>query len=179
MRILQRIFAVLISMASSSVFAQSSPTFGADARINFTGTILPPSCDIDSTTANQTVKLGSAPVANFAAVGSTSNATAFNLKLLNCSTGATVTMNVAGTTDTAPSVLKNTGTAKQIGVQLLQASNVGATTGTPLTLNTAINKGTIGPTNTMTIPLVAQFYRLGTLTAGSVAATATFTFTYN
>lgn len=179
MRLFQWLLAAFVSMAASSVFAQSSPTFGADAHLYFTGTILPPSCDIDSTTANQTVNLGSAPVASFAAIGSTANATAFSVNLLNCSANVTVTMNVGGTADTYPSVLKNTGTATQVGVQLLQASSIGATTGTPLTLNTAINKGTVGSSNTMTIPLVAQFYRLGAVTAGSVAATATVTFTYN
>lgn len=160
-------------------FAVSRSACAADATLNFTGTILTPSCTVDSSTANQTIQLGSAPIMNFAAIGSTGNPQGFSLKLIDCDAGANVTMTVNGTMDTVPSVLQNTGTAAQVGVQLLLASGVGATTGTPLTLNSAINLGAVGSTNSMTIPMVAQFYRLGSLTAGTVAATATVNFTYN
>lgn len=172
MRSLQLLLAILVAIVTG-------PAVAADATLNFTGTILQPSCDIDSTTANQTIPLGSAPVMNFAAVGSTSNPAPFNLTLVNCAPGTSVTMTVAGTMDTVASVLKNTGTATQVGVQILQASSVGATTGTPVKLNIAVNMGAVGSTNTMTVPFVAQFYRLGTLTAGTVSATATVNFTYN
>jgi major type 1 subunit fimbrin (pilin) len=167
----------LLLVLLASIFA--GPAFAVDATLNFSGTILPPTCDIDSSTANQTINLGSAPVRDFAAVGTTANPVAFYLKLINCSVGAKVTMTVSGTMDTVPSVLKNTGTAAQVGVQLLRAANVGATTGTPVTLNSATGQGTVDATATMTIPLVAQFYRLGTLTGGTVATTATVNFTYN
>ncbi len=153
--------------------------FAGDANLNFTGTIQLPSCDVDTSSANQTVNLGSALMMNFGSVGSTANPTAFNLNLVNCSAAANVTMTVAGTMDTVPSVLQNTGTAREVGVQILQAGQVGATTGTPVTLNSAINLGTVGGSGTMTIPFVAQFYRIGTLTAGSVVATATINFTYS
>ncbi|MBW8836678.1 MAG: type 1 fimbrial protein, partial [Burkholderia sp.] len=46
-------------------------------------------------------------------------------------------------------------------------------------LNSTSSLGTVDNTNTMTVPFVAQFYRLGTLTAGSVTTTATVNFTYN
>ncbi|WP_027816613.1 fimbrial protein [Paraburkholderia bannensis] len=164
--------AILASVATTGAFA-------ADATLTFSGTILPASCTIDSTTANQTINLGSASVADFPAVGATKNPQAFNMQLTDCTTSAKVSMNVAGTMDTVASVLKNTGTATQIGVQLLQASAVGATTGTPITLNSAINLGTVDATNSMTIPMVAQLYRIGAMTAGSITTTATVNFTYN
>lgn len=174
MRKLNRILlAALIATAAKSTFA------APDAKLDFTGTILPASCTIDSSTANQTIDLGSANVGDFAAVGATRNAIAFNLKLTNCSSSARVTMTVSGTSDTVASVLKNTGNAAQVGVQLLQASRVGATTGTPITLNSALNLGTVDLTNAMTIPMAAQFYRIGTMTAGTVTSTATVDFTYN
>ncbi|MEM5345167.1 fimbrial protein [Paraburkholderia azotifigens] len=165
-------------LAASAVMA-AAPAFAADANLNFTGTIMQPSCTVDSASANQVVNLGSAPIMSFASVGSTANATPFNVSLISCSPGTVVTMTVAGTMDTVASVLKNTGTATQVGVQLLKAVSIGATTGTPVTLNSAIAMGTVDSTYTMTIPFVAQFYELGTLTAGSVAATATVNFTYN
>ncbi|CAM2177177.1 major type 1 subunit fimbrin (pilin) [Paraburkholderia sacchari] len=169
---LQLLLAILVAIATG-------PAFAVDATLNFTGDILQPSCDIDSSTANQTVPLGTAPIMDFAAVGSTSNPKGFYLSLVNCAAGTNVTMTVAGTMDTVPSVLKNIGTATQVGVQILQAGSVGATTGTPVTLNSAVNLGVVGSSNAMTVPLVAQFYRLGTLTAGTVSATATVNFTYN
>jgi major type 1 subunit fimbrin (pilin) len=153
--------------------------FAADATLNFSGTILQPSCTVDSSTANQTVTLDSTPIANFGSVGSTAAAKGVNLNLINCSAGTIVTMTVAGTMDTVASVLKNTGTATQVGVQILRASSVGSTTGTPIALNSAISLGTVGSSGAMTVPFVLQYYRLGALTAGTVAATATVNFTYN
>ncbi|NLP61777.1 type 1 fimbrial protein [Paraburkholderia sacchari] len=156
----------------------AGPVFAADATLTFTGTINPPSCTVDTSTANQTIALGTASIVDFGAVGSISNAQGFNLNLTNCDAGAKVTMTVSGTASSVASVLQNTGTATQVGVQLLKAASVGATTGTPITLNGALVLGAVGGAS-LTIPMVAQFYRLGTMTAGSVAATATVNFTYN
>ncbi|MFX1762714.1 fimbrial protein [Paraburkholderia sp. A1RI-2L] len=172
MRRLEWLVALLAAMAAGSAFA-------ADANLNFAGTIRQPSCDVDSSSVNKIVPLGSAPLVDFSAVGSTGNATAFNLNLVNCAVGTSVTMSMTGTIDTVSSVLKNTGTATQVGVQILKASSVGATTGAPVVINSAVSLGTVDGTGAMTIPMVAQFYRLGTLTAGSVTATATVNFTYN
>jgi len=172
MRRLQLLFAVLAATVASSAFA-------VDATITFTGTFLPPTCTIDSASQNQTVNLGSVPISGFAAVGSTANPTPVSLNLVSCAPGTNVTMTVAGTMDTVPSVLQNTGSATAVGVQILRAASAGATTGTPVTLNSAINLGVVDGTNAMTVPLVAQFYRLGTMGAGTVTATATVNFTYN
>jgi major type 1 subunit fimbrin (pilin) len=175
MRTLKLLMGVLVAGAVTA----TAPAFAIDATLYFTGQISQPSCTVDTSSQNQTVSLGSASVTDFAAVGSTLNATAFNMLLTSCAPGTKVTMTVNGTMNTVASVLQNTGTATQLGVQLLKAASVGGTTGTPITLNSAVNLGTVDATNTMTIPMVAQFYRLGTLTAGSVTATATVNFTYN
>jgi major type 1 subunit fimbrin (pilin) len=170
---------IAMLLAALLVASQAAPAFAADAMLNFSGTILPPSCTVDSSSANQTITLDTTPVQNFAAVGSTASPAAISLSLINCTAGANVTITVSGTMDTVASVLKNTGTATQVGVQILKATSVGATTGTPITLNSAVNIGVVGSTNSMTVPLVAQYYRLGALTAGTVATTATVNFTYN
>jgi major type 1 subunit fimbrin (pilin) len=172
MRIASFVLALIVSMNAATAFA-------ADAVMNFNGNILAASCDVDTATASQTIDLKAASISSFTGVGSTSNATAFNVKLLNCSTGAKVTMTLQGTIDTVASVLKNTGTATRVGVQFLQASSVGAITGSAMPLNSAISLGAVDATNTMTIPLVAQMYQLGTMTAGTISATATLNFTYN
>jgi major type 1 subunit fimbrin (pilin) len=179
----RRIFAVwrLLALALPACLPalHGHDAFAGDANLTFTGTIQQPSCDVGTSSANQTVNLGSVPVMNFAAVGSAANPTAFSVNLVNCTAAVNVTMTVAGTMDTVPSVLQNTGTARQVGVQILQASRVGGTTGTPVTLNSAVSLGSVDGSGAMTIPFVAQFYRIGTLVAGSVLATATINFTYN
>ncbi|BAN22424.1 fimbrial protein [Caballeronia insecticola] len=172
LRALLAVFALFVATSMVAAFAAS------DANLTFTGDILQPTCTVDSTTANQTIALGSVPISNFANVGSTANPRPFNIGLLNCSPNATVNMTVGGTMDTVPTVLQNTGTATQVGVQLLLAGSVGGTTGTPITLNSTINLGVVNASNAMTVPFVAQFYRLGTMTAGTVTATATVNFTY-
>jgi major type 1 subunit fimbrin (pilin) len=168
---------LVLSAMLAAILAE--PAYSADATVNFSGQFLPASCTVDSSTANQTVNLQNASVSDFSAVGSTKNATAFNVKLTDCNAGTKVTMTTSGTIDTAPSVLKNTGSATQVGVQLLLAASVGSTSGTPITLNSALDLGAVDASNAMTVPLVAQFYRLGTMTPGTVAATATLSFTYN
>lgn len=160
-------------------FASAGSAYAADATIYFSGTFFQPSCTVDSSTVNQTITLASTPVMDFATVGSAVNPQAFSLSLTNCAAGTNVSMTMTGTASTVPSVIANTGTAAQVGVQLLLAGSIGATTGTPITLNSAVNLGAVDSTNSMTIPLVAQYYRLGTLTAGTVATTVTVSFTYN
>jgi major type 1 subunit fimbrin (pilin) len=160
--------------------ASSSPTFAADATLTFTGTILLPTCTVDPDSKNQTIDLGTARTTDFVAIGDTKNPQAFNLKLTGCAASTKVAMTVNGTTDTVNSVLKNSGgTATMVGVQLLKAVNVGDTTGAPITLGSTMQLGTVDATLAMTIPLVAQFYRLGTMTSGTVSTVATVDFAYN
>jgi major type 1 subunit fimbrin (pilin) len=158
----------------------ANSAFSADATLTFTGNIILPTCTVDTTGTASNVPLAPAKTTDFAVVGDTQNPAAFNVKLINCVTNTNVTMTVSGTTDTlAGSVLKSTGTAEQVGVQLLKATKSGDTTGTPLTLNTAAAQGIVDGTGTMTIPMVARYYRLGTMTGGTVIASATVSFTYN
>jgi major type 1 subunit fimbrin (pilin) len=126
---------------------------------------------------NQNIDLGTVKITDF--TGTTQSPTAFQISLENCTSGTNVSMTVNGTSDTVASVLKNTGDAGKVGVQLLRASSVGDTTGTPINLGSAAAIGAVDATNKLIIPMVAQFYKLGTLTAGSVAATATVNFAYN
>jgi major type 1 subunit fimbrin (pilin) len=156
-----------------------SQALAADATLTFTGNIILPTCTPDASTVTQTIPLGTAKTTDFATVGSTLNATAFNLKLINCVTNTNVTMTVNGTMDTVASVLKNGGTATQVGVQLLKATKTGDVTGSPLQLNASVLQGTVDASGSMTIPLVAQLYRIGTMTTGTVSSSATVNFTYN
>lgn len=163
-----------------AILGMARPVLAApDATLYFSGEIILPSCTVDKDTINRVIPLGTVKSVDFASIGSTQNPAAFDIKLIDCAPGTNVTMTVTGTIDTVPSVLKNAGTAGQVGVQLLKANQSGGITGTELALNSAIRLGTVPASNTMTIPLVAQFYRLGTMTAGSVTTKATVNFTYD
>ncbi|MDR5838486.1 fimbrial protein [Caballeronia sp. LZ034LL] len=165
------------SIIAGAMMLCSASTWAADATLNFTGKIILPTCTVNAAYVNQTIDLGTVKITDF--TGTTQNPTAFQINLESCVAGTNVAMTVNGTSDTVTSVLKNTGDAGKVGVQLLKASKVGDTTGTAITLGSAMTLGLVDATNKMTIPMVAQFYKLGALTAGTVAATATVNFTYN
>ncbi|MDR5877430.1 fimbrial protein [Caballeronia sp. LZ032] len=173
MRGIRLMTAVSMLLGAQAALASSQATF------SFYGTILPPSCIPNPATLPQVVTLSTVAVTDF--TGATSGAKAFVIELSGCQPQTSLAMSVSGTTDTLPTVLKNlSGSAAQVGVQLLLASRPGATTGTPIPINgDAVALGTSGPTGTMIIPLVAQYYRLGALSAGTVGVTATVTFTYD
>jgi major type 1 subunit fimbrin (pilin) len=165
---------------ASATLLCSGAAFAIDATINFTGTIILPTCSVNPQSVSQTIDLGTAKTTDFAQIGSTQNPKAFQIDLEGCATGTNVAMTVNGTTDpSANSVLKNTGTAAAVGVQMLLSANTGDTTGTPITIGTSQAMGVIDATGKKTIPMVAQFYRLGTMTAGPVTSQATVNFTYN
>lgn len=161
------------------LLVSAANALAADAILTFTGTIILPTCTVVTGYDNQTITLDTAKTTDFAAVGSVAKPKPFSIKLSNCTPGTNVTMTVSGTTDTVASVLKNTGGATQVGIQLLKASAVGDITGTAIAINTALGVGQVDGTNAMTIPMVAQYYRLGTMTAGTVSSSATVNFTYN
>ncbi|MDR5756520.1 fimbrial protein [Caballeronia sp. LZ035] len=164
--------AVSMLLSAPAALASSQATF------SFYGSILASSCFPNPATLPQVVTLATVPVADF--TGVTSGAKAFVIELSGCQPQTSLTMSVSGTTDTLPTVLKNLNGSARVGVQLLLASAPGVTTGTPIPINgDAVPLGTSGPTGTMIIPLVAQYYRLGALSAGTVGVTATVTFTYD
>ncbi len=148
---------------------------GSETTSPVTFVFTTPSCTVTTSSASQAITLPSVLSSTFASVGSTAGASAFSVDLVNCITQTAVTMTVSGTVDTVQSVLKNTGTAQGIGVQLLN----GGAAGSALALNSAIAVGNVGAGTSMSIPMAAQYYRLGTVGAGSVVAVATVTLTYN
>ncbi|WP_322090183.1 fimbrial protein [Burkholderia cenocepacia] len=158
---------------------EAGPVFAVDAHLNFTGRILESSCNIDSSSANQTVTLASTSIGNLPSVGSTASPKPINVKL-SCSVGATVTMTVIASITAVPSVVHNDGgNAQEVGVQFLRATEVGGTTGTPIMLNSPLSLGAVDSSGTMTVPLVVRYYRLGKLTPGNVVAYALLNFAYN
>jgi len=134
-------------------------------------TIIDPACSVNTTPINVTL-----PTMNASALGSTgasAGRTGFNISL-NCSSGATldIQLNYVGTNTGITGVLKSTGSAGGVGVQLLdQNSN-------PVVFGNTTVLGATPNNSQWNIPYFAQYYRTGTVTAGSVTASATFTLSY-
>ncbi|MDR5783309.1 fimbrial protein [Caballeronia sp. LZ065] len=152
------------SLIAAAVLMTSASAWAADATLFFTGKIILPTCAVNAAYVTQTIDLGTVKIPDF--TGTTLSPKAFQINLESCVPGTSVSMTVNGTIDTVTSVLKNTGDAGKVGVQLLKSATVGATTGTAIVMGTAMSLGAVDATNKMTIPMVAQFYKLGTLTPG-------------
>ena len=76
-------------------------TQGTGGQVEFTGSITDSSCNVDSTSANQSVDLGKWASSYFTGAGSETTKTAFHIKVKDCpSTVTTVSVLFDGTRDT-------------------------------------------------------------------------------
>ena len=120
----------------------------------------------------------------FSGAGSTAGTTAFDIQL-NCPSGsAALSINFSGTRDSRrySNVLRNTGNARNVGVQMLDQSSNPITFNNNSPNNETSNLITLGSTHAgaMTLPFAARYYATsGSVTAGSVVATATFNLIYD
>lgn len=110
--------------------ALSHPLVKAAENLKFTGTILPPTCEVDTTSAQQTIDLGQFSPQDFPVTGSTTAATRFQIKLKACGNGASGSKvwftGSADNDDPTLLAISDTGTgnamATGIGVQILDDS---------------------------------------------------------
>jgi len=151
--------------------------------VNFTK----PSCSV--TTPSIAVSLGAFPIGHFPAVGSTSSPIPFNIGV-SCvdgpsgsSTQMSVTLTDASGADVGNTsntlALSSASTAKGIGVQILYNGKVesyGPDSNAAGNTNQFLL--TTGSNGVYTFPFYAYMIRTGTVTAGSVITTATFTMSY-
>ncbi len=149
---------------------------GAGRVANFTllnsVTFVAPACTV--TTNPTIVTLPPVPATAFSGNGSAAGMTPFAIQL-NCS-GATlsVTLDTNSPVASAPGVIaSNTGAgfAKGVGVQVLDNNTNAVTFGQPASVGATPN----GP---LAVAYFARYYQTGPVTAGQVAATATFTLSY-
>lgn len=112
-----------------------------------------------------------------AGIGSTTGKQPFNVQL-SCPAGANLSITLATSRPQAGAVgviapTAGSGYAQNVGVQLLKSDGA-----TPVPFGTAISEGTT-TSGTVNLPFYAQYYQTGaSATAGNVAATATYTLTY-
>lgn len=164
--------------------ASTSASLGTHLTVTAGTTVSLQGCTVDTGSAAFTVTLPTIAATALATTMSSAGETPFNINL-TCQAGTTVLITMAAAKANAlyTGVINSTtgtGFATNVGVQLLYAgTNVnGAVTPTPVTFNTAKSLGA-SPNGAMAIQYYAQYFATGTpVTAGNVAATATFTMSY-
>jgi major type 1 subunit fimbrin (pilin) len=164
------------------------------STINVSGNVTTQTCTVASGDVNKTVALGSN---GDSSVQNASNllATTFSFGISGCDASLTkATATIGGTTASSDvsgygsnAVIANTGTATNVGIGFLGATSVGVSPAGVLPVGTASAVATLAKvgsatTTSGTVYLAAQIVPLVKATlpvAGSVAGTATVTFTYS
>lgn len=146
--------------------------------ITFKGEVDDVTCTVTVNGASSTpiILLQTAKTSDLATQGSTTMPTEFDLQLTGCGEATSATAQLVGNNVTSNGNLGNTGTAKNVSIQILDNS-------TPITFigGTAVEagKGTALTSGSGTIPLVAQYYaEAASVTAGTVQATMQYAVTY-
>lgn len=160
----------------------SAGTQGTGGQVNFTGSITDTSCNIDSTSANQSVDLGKWASSYFTSAGSETSKTSFHIKVKDCpSTVHSVSVLFDGSRDTNNSnLLAINGTAHGVAIKLYEDDR-----STPVNLGAVshpqnVTGATTGSaTGAADLEFFADYVSTGTVTAGSANGTANFNMVYN
>lgn len=154
----------------------SSSLFAADTNINITGRVVAQPCIVNGGNLNLDVDLGDIPANLLQAPSSSSVEMPFSLDLTNCPAGtSSVVARFSGTSDPAAGInyYKNTGTATNVAVALIQAST-GNLKGTGTTITQSVQSGSVS------YALKAKAYSsAGNATSGTISATVVAAMTYN
>lgn len=148
---------------------------GSAAEQNFVlgGSVsfISPACQVNTPTI--AVALPKISTTALPVVDGTTAPTPFRISL-NCSAGATLNImfSTATTVTGKPTVIRSTGTANGVGVQLTDTSSAPVAFGVERVVGAT-------PNGALDLAFNARYYRTGAVSAGSVNATATFTLSYD
>lgn len=171
----------------SGIILGASQSFAAttgEGQVKFTGTIIDAACTIDGMTGGVIeVPMGDVVKSQLATAGSKGDATKFTISLKLCpatvtTAGVTFDGTALGGDNTIVALTEGTveaPAAQQVGIQLMDASNVVVplyTESTPVTLDT-----TAGAVNNL--DFTARYISIGTATAGVADALLNFSIVYN
>ncbi|CRL63930.1 MULTISPECIES: fimbrial protein [Proteus] len=106
--------------------------------VNFEGSVVNAACGVDSSSANQTVRLGQFRVAEFTKKGDETGRIPFSIKLNNCditvSTLAAITFNgTASDGDASAFALQGSGAATNVALKITDSSSKNVIPGQPST----------------------------------------------
>ena len=128
-------------------------------------------CSVNTDSSNLRVNLPTVSTQALKTATAVAGRTRFNVNL-TCQPGANVSIAITpSAAGSATGTIANAGTAKNVNVQLLDGGLNAVTFSTVTPLGAA-------PSGPLSIPYYAQYYATGTVGAGSVTASATFTMTY-
>ena len=123
-RIMACAIAVLVTgtVTAAPPLASTAGTQGTGGQVKFTGEITDASCNVDSSSANQSVDLGKWAKTYFTGTGVESTKTAFHIKVKDCPNSVKqVAVLFDGNTDAQePSLLKVNGGATGVGIKLYE-----------------------------------------------------------
>jgi type 1 fimbria pilin len=151
------------------------------ANFQASGTIISASCNVGTSSQNQTVNIGDFAANSFPSVGSVSPAKDFSIELTDCSNGITGTkITFSGTNDSIdPSLLALTDTTGQgdmasgVAVQILDGN-----TGSPIALNQQAEQ-TLLKAGDNSLPYQLRYKSTAsTVTAGNATAVMYFDLSY-
>lgn len=168
----------IIGGCLASGYAHSAST----NTINFQGEVSAETCSVtvNGNTATPTVLMPTASTTDLAASGDTAGQTTFTMGLTGCTGNATAATTAStvfvGNQVTSTGNLGNTGTAKNVEIQLLDTKSAVI----DLTSNyTASGDLTLAIGNTSSsADYIAQYYATGKSTAGTVLASLQYAVTY-
>ena len=160
----------------------------ADGTVNFAGKLEAQTCTIDvngtTTPAIATVTLPTVSTGLLAAAGQTTGQTGFVIGLKNCTgpaASAAAFFESGATVDLASGNLKTTtgaGTADNVQLQLVDASNGSVIKAGNVSQNTGTTKVTLDASGNANLPYAVQYYATGTTTAGTVNSSVTYSIIY-
>lgn len=165
----------LFGILAAGLYLIAATATADPVTLNITGNVVASPCQIGSDSVSKSVDLGqNIQASTLQAPGSSSDWVLFEINLVSCPAGTTqATMTMHGTADnTMPAVLyRNTGTARNVAVQLQMQSGEAMGDGRSYT-------GTIA-SNAYTYKMQARAYSgSGNVTPGTISSVVTATFTY-
>lgn len=170
----------IISLGLLLAAAQVNAAEASDGTINFTGQIESQTCTVslNGGTSTGSVELPTVSSSLLKTTGQTAGNTRFTIDLSDCSaqTGDVFAYFEQGANVNAEGRLTNTGTAKNVDLQLLDSAsnalNAGSTDQTASPKTAALNAGAA------TLTYAAQYYATDAATSGTVASSVTYSINY-
>lgn len=174
--------ALVAALGAIAFIPAAQAATATDGTITINGQVVATSCAVavNGGGSNGTVTLKPAPTSMLATTGSTYGDMPFTIAVTGCDAslnGKTVTPFWSGTNINSNGRLKNTGTATNVDLQLLNSDD-----STAITLNGPEGgQGTTGTavaSGAATMTYYARYYATGAATAGPVSSTVNYTLIY-
>ncbi|MBA4823475.1 fimbrial protein [Pantoea ananatis] len=151
----------------------------ADGTINFTGSITDTACKVDTSSASQTVNLGTISSTSFGAAGATAAPTRFTINLTSCPAAVkSASVRFDGATANGNNAilgLSSGQTATNVGVGIYEQDST-----TLIPVGSASSSKPLSTTATNSLTYIAKYVATATpVTAGSANSSAAFTIAYN